>query len=263
MTRTPLEALSARRVTCVTRMGPTPRDRPAVTEWFKLAPQKLAYIHNNVPQPIEQKVVARVVASAFQRQPNYTVREILANRREEMVRGICGEIMKRLAADGIAVKEMMLRDVQLPPEYARGLEGLLMKQQQNESLSLELEVKQKWCGRQSLKRRRRRLARSPTPRLRFRVIVLQAKAQADARQHTLALKQKQFEQTRLEAEARAQAKLIDSKAELERRKLVTLGEADRIRTIASARCRADEDGSRSNEAESPVDPEDRSGEAVG
>jgi regulator of protease activity HflC (stomatin/prohibitin superfamily) len=60
---------------------------------------------------------------------------------------------------------------------------------------------------------------------------LQANSEADAMQYTLQLKQKQIEQSKLEAEVRkqttvknaeaqAEAKVIDSKAEMERRKLL-------------------------------------------
>jgi len=66
------------------------------------------------------------------------------------------------------------------------------------------------------------------------VTVLQAKSQSDAMQYTLPLKQKQIEQTRLEAEAKAQAKVIDSKAELERRKLLNLADGDRVEVLAKA-----------------------------
>jgi regulator of protease activity HflC (stomatin/prohibitin superfamily) len=75
--------------------------------------------------------------------------------------------------------------------------------------------------------------------------VLRAKAEADAMQYTLPLKEKQIEQTRLEAEARkastiknaeamAAAKVIDSKAEFEKGKLMADGDANRIRQLASA-----------------------------
>ncbi len=64
-------------------------------------------------------------------------------------------------------------------------------------------------------------------------------------QYTLHLKQKQIEQTKLEAEARkestlqnaeaaAQAKIIDSKAELERQRNLSDAEANRIRVTAAA-----------------------------
>jgi regulator of protease activity HflC (stomatin/prohibitin superfamily) len=77
------------------------------------------------------------------------------------------------------------------------------------------------------------------------VRVLQAKSEADAMQYTLPLKQKQIEQSKLEAQARkestlqnadaaAQAKIIDSKAELERQKNLSDAEANRIRVTAAA-----------------------------
>src|SRR5258708_39417986 len=64
-------------------------------------------------------------------------------------------------------------------------------------------------------------------------------------QYTLPLKQKQIEQSKLEAAARkeatlqnadaaAQAKVIDSKAELERQKNLSDAEANRIRVTAAA-----------------------------
>jgi regulator of protease activity HflC (stomatin/prohibitin superfamily) len=207
----------------------------AVTVRFRLEPAKLPYIYNNVPQPVDQEVVAPVVASAFREAaPNYMVREVFANRREAIVRAVAGEIARRLAADGITVKQVMLRDIQLPAEYARGLEGLLLKEQENERLSIGLEVKQKMVKAAELEAEAQKAREVKEAEAQAQVTVLQAKAQADAMQYTLPLKQKQIEQTRLEAEARAQAKLIDSKAELERRKLVTLGEADRIRAVAAA-----------------------------
>src|SRR5207245_5573588 len=45
-------------------------------------------------------------------------------------------ITARLAADGIVVKEVMVRDIVLPAEYAKGLEGLLLKEQENERLEI-------------------------------------------------------------------------------------------------------------------------------
>lgn len=207
----------------------------AVSVRFKLDPSKLASIYTNLPQPVEQEIVPPVVASAFRAAaPNYLVRELFASRREEVARAVAGDIAKRLAADGIFVKEVMLRDIQLPAEYAKGLEGLLLKEQENERLNVELEVKQKMVKAAQFEAEAQKAREVTEAEARAQVTVLEAKAQADAMQHTLALKQKQIEQMRLEAEARAQAKVIDSKADLERRKLITLGEADRIRTVAAA-----------------------------
>jgi regulator of protease activity HflC (stomatin/prohibitin superfamily) len=218
----------------------------AVTVRFKLDPSKLSYIYSNLPLPVEDEIVPPTVASAFrQAAPNYTVRDIFATRREEMARAVAGQITQKLAADGVLVKEIMLRDIQLPAEYAKGMEGLLLKEQENERLSVELEVKQKMVRAAELEADAQKAREVKAAEARAQVVVLEAKAQADAMQHTLPLKEKQIQQSRLEAEARkastvmnaeaqAQAKVIDSKAELEKRKLITEGESDRIRHVAEA-----------------------------
>jgi regulator of protease activity HflC (stomatin/prohibitin superfamily) len=218
----------------------------AVTVRFKLDPSKLSYIYSNLPQPVEDEIVPPTVASAFREAaPNYTVREIFATRREEMARAVAGRITQKLAADGVLVKEIMLRDIQLPAEYAKGMEGLLLKEQENERLSVELEVKQKMVREAELEADAQKARDVKAAEARAQVVVIEAKAQADAMQHTLPLKEKQIQQSRLEAEARkastvmnaeamAEAKVIDSKAELEKRKMITEGESDRIRHVAEA-----------------------------
>jgi len=143
------------------------------------------------------------------------------------------------------VKEVMLRDVGLPAEYAKGLEGLLMKAQENDRLSIDLEVKQKMVRTAELEAQAEKMRQVTQAEGRAQITVLEAKAQADAMQHTLPLKEKQIQQSRLEAEARkeatvknaeaaAAAKVIDSKAELEKRNLLSQADAQRVRVMAVA-----------------------------
>lgn len=218
----------------------------AITVRYKLDPRKLDFIHANLPQPVEKEIVPPVVSSVFRElAPNYTVREVFATKREEIRQSAADRITKKLEADGILVKEVMLRDVQLPAEYARGLEGLLLKEQQNEGLGVETEMKAKQVKIAELEAEAARVQQVKQAQGAGEVRVLQAKSEADAMQFTLPLKQKQIEQSRLEAEAQkettvknaeaqAQAKVIDSKAELERRSLLADAEAGRIRKVASA-----------------------------
>ena len=218
----------------------------AVTVRYKLDPSKLSYIFSNLPQPVEEEIVPPAVASVFREvAPNYTVREMFSSRREDLLKTVSGQITRSLAADGVVIKDVMIRDIQLPGEYAKGMEGLLLKEQENERLSVELEVKQKMVRQAELEAEAQKARDIKAAEARAEVTVLEAKAQADAMQHTLPLKEKQIQQSKLEAAARkestvmnaealAQAKLIDSKAELEKRKLVTEGEADRIRHVAEA-----------------------------
>jgi regulator of protease activity HflC (stomatin/prohibitin superfamily) len=218
----------------------------AITVRYKLDPKRLDFIHANLPQPVEKEIVPPVVSSVFRElAPNYTVREVFATKREEIRQAAAARIAKKLESDGIIVKEVMLRDVQLPAEYARGLEGLLLKEQQNEGMSVETEMKAKQVKIAELEAEAAKIQQIRQAEGAGQVRVLQAKSEADAMQYTLPLKQKQIEQSRLEAEAQkeatvksaeaeAQAKVIDSKAELERRSLLADAEAGRIRKVASA-----------------------------
>jgi len=218
----------------------------AVTVRFRLDPHRLAYVHANLPQPVEQELVPPVVATAFRDQtPRYLVRELFAAKREEIRREAAIAIAQKLAPDAVIVKEVMLRDIQLPSEYAKGLEGVLLKEQENEKLGVELDVKQKEVREAELEAEAQEARDVKAAEAQAQVTVLQAKAQSDAMQYTLPLKQKQIEQTRLEsaarkeatvqqAQAQAEAKVIDGKAELERRKLMNEADLDRVQLLSKA-----------------------------
>lgn len=218
----------------------------AITVRYRLDPKKLDYIQGNLPHPVEKEIVPPVVASVWRELvPNYTVRDVFSAKREEVRQRASGMITQKLAADGIVVKEVMLRDIQLPEEYAKGLETLLLKEQENDRMSVETELKQKQVKIAELEAEANKAQQVKQAEGEAQVRVLQAKGEADAMQYTLPLKEKQIQQSKLEAEARkeatiqnaeaaAQAKVIDSKAETERRKLLAQAEADRIRVTAAA-----------------------------
>src|SRR6202034_1960982 len=116
----------------------------------------------------------------------------------------------------------------------KGLEGLLLKEQEDDQLGVVTDIQQKQVRIAELQ------AEADAVRK-----VKQSEGEANAMQYTLPLKQKQIEQSKLEAEARkeatiqnaeadAQAKVIDSKAELERRNLLADAEANRIKVVAAA-----------------------------
>jgi len=218
----------------------------AITVRYRLDPKRLDYIQSHLPQPIETELVPPIVASAWRElAPSYTVRDIFSAKREEVRQRAAESITQQLAADGIVVKEVMLRDIQLPPEYAKGLENLLLKEQQNDQLGVETEIHEKQVRISELDAEAQKVAQVKGAEGNAQVKVLEAKGEADAMQYTLPLKQKQIEQSRLEAEARkettikgaeaaAEAKVIDSKAEMERRKYLADAEANRIRVTAAA-----------------------------
>jgi len=218
----------------------------AITVRYRLDPRRLDYIQSHLPQPVDAQMVPAVVASAWRDlAPGYTVREIFSTDRERVRQQAAGVITKKLGADGIIVEEVMLRNIQLPPEYAKGLEDLLLKEQQDDQMAVQTDIQQKQVRIAELQAEAEAAQKVKEAEGDAHAKVVEAKGEADAMQYTLPLKQKQIEQSKLEAEARkeatienadaeAQAKVIDSKAEVQRRNLLTDAEANRIRVTAAA-----------------------------
>jgi regulator of protease activity HflC (stomatin/prohibitin superfamily) len=218
----------------------------AVGVRYRLDPQRLPHIHADLPPDVDGDLVPVVVASAFREVvPNYMVREVFATRREEVRSRAADIIATKLGEDGIVVKDVMLRDVVLPVEYAKGLEALLTKQQQAERMVFDVEIKQKEVRTAELEAEAEKIRQVKAAEALGQVRVLQAKAEADAMQHTLPLKEKQIQQSRLEAEARkeatlknaeaaAEAKVIDSKAEVQKLTLIAGADAHRVRVMGQA-----------------------------
>jgi len=218
----------------------------AVTVRYHLDPRRLDHVEERLPQPVDKEIVPPVVASAWRElTPSYTVQEIFSTKREEVRSKAAATITRKLGADGIVVDEVMLRDIQLPAEYAKGLEGLLLKEQENDQMAVTTEIQQKQVKIAELQAEADAVQKVKQSEGEAQSRVVEAKGEADAMQYTLPLKQKQIEQSKLEAEARkeatiqnaqadAEAKVIDSKAELERRNLFADAEANRVRLLASA-----------------------------
>ncbi|HKD59032.1 MAG TPA: SPFH domain-containing protein [Terracidiphilus sp.] len=218
----------------------------AVTVRYRLDPNKLSSVQARLPQPADKELVPPIVSSAWRElAPSYTVREIFSTKREEVRTAAAGIITKKLAADGIVVEEVMLSDIQLPEQYAKGLEGLLLKEQEDDQLAVDTDIQQKQVRIAELQAEAEARQKEKHAEGDAQSKVIEAKGEADAMQYTLPLKQKQIEQSKLEAEARkeatiqnaqadAEAKVIDSKAELQRRNLLADAEANRIKVVAAA-----------------------------
>jgi regulator of protease activity HflC (stomatin/prohibitin superfamily) len=218
----------------------------AVTVRYRLDPNKLDSVQAHMPQPVDKELVPPVVASAWRElAPAYTVREIFSTEREEVRDKAAAIITRKLGADGIFVEEVMLSDIQLPAEYAKGLEGLLLKEQEYDQLGITTDIQQKQVRIAELQAEAEAVQKVKEAEGEAQSKVVEAKGEADAMQYTLPLKEKQIEQSKLEAEAHkettiqnaeadAEAKVIDSKAELQRRNLMADAEASRVRLMAAA-----------------------------
>jgi regulator of protease activity HflC (stomatin/prohibitin superfamily) len=231
----------------------------AITVRYRLDPGHLDYIQANLPQPIDDQIVAPVVTSVFrQLGPNYAIRDLFSTKREEFRAQATQLITARLAEDQIVVKEVLLRKVQLPEEYSAGLQGLLLKEQEDDRVTVDQSIEQKKVKIAESQADAQKVRQIKHAEADARTRVLMAQADSDSMQYTLPLKQKQIEQSKLEAEARkqttildadaaaqarlknadaeAQAKVIDSKAEQQRR--VLLAAAQNEETIKGAEAAA-------------------------
>src|SRR5579872_1777581 len=218
----------------------------AISVRYRLDPQKLAYIHANLAQPVDSEIVAPVVSTTFRDlAPGYVVREVFSTKRDEFRARTTRTITDRLGSDGIVVKEVLLRDVHLPEEYAKGLEGILLKEQESERMEFETAIYEKQVKIAELQAEAAKAQQVKHSQADAESRVIAAKAEADAMQYTLPLKQKQIEQSKLEAQARkeatvenaeaaAQSKVIDSKAEVERRHLLAVSDAETAHLSAEA-----------------------------
>jgi len=218
----------------------------AVSVRYRIDPRRLGYMEANLPQPVDDQVVAPVVLSTFHAlAPNYIVRDVFSTKREEFRAKAAETITARLADDGIVVKEVLLKQVELPEEYAKGLQDLLLKEQEDDRTSVDASIEKKRVAIAESQAEAQKIRDVKHAEAAAQSQVIMAKAQADAMVYTLPLKQKQIEQSRLEAEAKkqttledanaqAEAKVIDSKAEQQRQSLLADSEANRIRVLAQA-----------------------------
>ncbi|MGH9733779.1 MAG: prohibitin family protein, partial [Candidatus Acidiferrales bacterium] len=162
-----------------------------VTVRYRIDATRLAYIQANLPQPIDEEVIEPVVTSAFRElAPQYEVRDVFSTKRDEFRERAAEKITARLEQDAIVVKEVLLRKIQLPKEYAEGLEGLLVKEQQDDQTEVQADIEKKMV----------KIAESQGEAAKIREVkraealaashVIAAKAEADSMQYTLPLKQK-------------------------------------------------------------------------
>jgi regulator of protease activity HflC (stomatin/prohibitin superfamily) len=217
----------------------------AVTVRYRIDARRLDYVQANLAQPIDTQIVEPVVTSVFRElAPNYVVRDVFSTKRDEFTQRASQQITARLGQDGIVVKEVLVRKIQLPQQYAQGLQDLLLKEQQDDQTDVDAEIETKRvkiADAQAEAAKVRQVKRAEADAAQQ---VIMAKAESDSMQYTLPLKQKQIETTRLEAEAQkqktlqdadaaAQAKVIDSKAEQQRQEL--LAEAAASNTVTNAK----------------------------
>jgi len=202
---------------------------------YALDPGKLrtasASLPDNIAGEVVEPAVQGVIYKVFAR---YTVREIFSSKRAEIQQEIEKELKSRLAADGVALRGVLIGKVDLPPDYKRGMETLLAEELASEKMRYTLELKDKRVKENELDGEAEKVRREKRAEAAAREQVIAAKAQEEAMKHVLPFKQRQIEQRQLEAEADKQARIRVSEGSAQARRIEATGEADARRKLADA-----------------------------
>jgi regulator of protease activity HflC (stomatin/prohibitin superfamily) len=200
---------------------------------WALDASRVAAVAKNLPENIDGEIVEPAVQGVIYKVfARYTVREIFSSKRAEIQQAIESELKPKLAADGLVLKSVQIGKVELPPDYKRGMEGLLAEELASEKMRYTLELKAKQVKESELEANADKLRREVAAEAAGRVQVIAAKAQEEAMKHVLPFKQRQIEQRQLEAEAEKQSRIRVSEGAAQARRIEAGGAADARKKLA-------------------------------
>jgi regulator of protease activity HflC (stomatin/prohibitin superfamily) len=202
---------------------------------YALDPARLRAVAANLPDNIAGEIVEPAVQGVIYKVfARYTVREIFSTKRVEIQQAIETELGARLAADGMALRSVLIGKVDLPPDYRRGMEALLAEELASEKMRYTLELKDKRVKETALDGEAQKVRREKAAEASALEQVIAAKAQEEAMKHVLPFKQRQIEQRKLEAEAEKAARIKNAEAAAQARKIEAHGEAEARQRLAEA-----------------------------
>ncbi|MDB5814243.1 MAG: prohibitin family protein [Rhodocyclales bacterium] len=202
---------------------------------YALDATKLRVTSKNLPDNISGEIVEPAVQGVIYKVfARYTVREIFSTKRVEIQQAIEKELTDKLAADGIVLRTVQLGKVDLPPDYRRGMNGLLAEELATEKMRYTLELKDKRVKEIALDGEAEKVRREKAAEASAREQVIAAKGQEEAMKHVLPFKQRQIEQRQLEAEADKQSRIRIAEGSAQARRVEAGGEADARQKLADA-----------------------------
>lgn len=186
-----------------------------------------ADIEAELLEPALQGIVYRVLSA-------HTVREIFSTQRATIQQRIEQELRQRLADDGIVLKAVSIGNVDLPPDYRKGMDSLLAEGLATEKMRYTLELKERQVKETALEAEADKVRRETAAEAAAREQVIAARAQEEAMKHILPFKQRLVEQRQLEAEAERQARVRQAEGSAQARRIEAQGEADARQKLAEA-----------------------------
>jgi regulator of protease activity HflC (stomatin/prohibitin superfamily) len=202
---------------------------------YALDPARLRALAVSLPDDIAREIVEPAVQGVIYKTfARYTVREIFSTKRVEIQQAIETELRARFAADGIALRGVLIGKVDLPADYRRGMEALLAEELASEKMRYTLELKDKRVKETALDGEAQKVRREKAAEAAALEQVIAAKAQEEAMKHVLPFKQRQIEQRKLEAEAEKAARIKNAEGSAQARRIEANGEAEARQRLAEA-----------------------------
>lgn len=188
-----------------------------------------------LPADPARELVAPVLFAAFRSAaPRYEATRLASEKREELALEASDGARARLAESGILLKEVLIGDLVLPPEFEKGRLAMVDEVQSTERLDVTLKRKAKEVEETRLTAEAARARKVQEAEAAAAQRVIAARAEADSMKHVLALKEKQIRQKRLEAEAERETRVERAKAEAEALRIQSHAEAERRKAMADA-----------------------------
>jgi regulator of protease activity HflC (stomatin/prohibitin superfamily) len=188
-----------------------------------------------LPARPAQELVAPVLFAAFRAAaPRYEVGKLISEKREELAAIAGAEALRRLAESGIVLKEVLIGDLILPPEFEKGRLAMVDEVQSTERLDVTLKRKAKEVEETRLTAEAQKARQVQEAEAAAAQRVIAARGEADAMRHVLQLKEKQIRQKKLEAEAERQTIVHRAQATAEASRIQSQADAARRRDMADA-----------------------------
>jgi regulator of protease activity HflC (stomatin/prohibitin superfamily) len=202
---------------------------------YALDPAKLREVSARLPDDIGAEIVEPAVQGTVYRIfARYTVREIFSTKRMEIQQAIENELKGRLAADGVALRGVLVGKVDLPADYRRGMDALLAEEIASEKMRYTLELKEKRVKETALEGEADKVRREKAAEAAAQQQIIAARGQEEAMKHVLPFKQRQVEQRQLEAEAEKVARIRNAEGNAQARRIEASGEAEARQKLADA-----------------------------
>ena len=188
-----------------------------------------------LPADPAKELVAPVLFAAFRTvAPRYEVGRLISEKREELASVAAVSARERLAESGVVLKEVLIGDLVLPPEFEKGRIAMVDEVQSTERLEVTLKRKAKEVEETRLTAEAQKARQVEEAEASAAQHVIAARGEAEAMKHVLELKTKQIEQKKLEAQAERQSIVEHAHAAAEASRIQTLADADRRKAMADA-----------------------------